>query len=78
MGSVVRGKVRAVLQFGVFVELAPNVQGLLDVLDFAADSRKRYPDDYPPVGTAIEASIKWLDPAAMNIRLTQRPLCGVA
>src|SRR4051812_28141405 len=36
VGALVRGRVRAVAPFGVLVELAPNVQGLLEILDFAA------------------------------------------
>jgi small subunit ribosomal protein S1 len=73
VGALVRGRVRAVAPFGVFVELAPNVQGLLEVLDFAVGAPKRFPEDYPQIGTSIEAAIKYFDVPTMNIRLTQRP-----
>src|SRR4051812_8041669 len=73
VGAVVRGRVRAVAPFGVFVELAPNVHGLLEIPDFAGGAPKRFPQDYPQVGSSIEAAIKYFDVSTMNIRLTQRP-----
>jgi small subunit ribosomal protein S1 len=78
VGAPVRGRVRAVAAFGVFVELAPNVQGLLEIPDFAAGVPVRFPDDYPQVGTSVEAIIKFFDVPTMNIRLTQRPASGAA
>jgi ribosomal protein S1 len=68
----VRGRVRAVAAFGVFVELAPNVQGLLKPLT-SLRVPVRFPDDYPQIGTSMEAIIKFFDVPMMNIRLTQRP-----
>jgi ribosomal protein S1 len=72
VGSPVRGRVRAVAQFGVFVELAPNVQGLMEIWDFPAGPPKRFPQDFPQVGTLIQVRIKYFDIPTMNIRLTQR------
>jgi small subunit ribosomal protein S1 len=74
VGAMVRGRVRAVAPFGVFVELAPNVQGLLEIPYFASTpDATQFPTSYPQVGALIEATIKYFDVPTMNIRLTQRP-----
>ena len=74
VGALVRGPVRAVAPFGVFVELAPNVQGLLEIPYFASiPDATQFPSGYPPVGALVEATIKYFDVPTMNIRLTQRP-----
>jgi small subunit ribosomal protein S1 len=71
VGTSVQGRVRAVAAFGVFIELAPNVQGLLEVPYFSARP-ERFPEDYPAVGTVVQATILWFDVHGMNIRLTQQ------
>src|SRR5438309_1514977 len=71
IGAKVHGRVRAVANFGVFVELAPDIQGLLEIPDFAPSVPKTL-QDYLQVGTPIEAVIKYFDVPTMNIRLTQR------
>ena len=76
IGARVRGRVRGVAQFGVFVELAPGVDGLLEILYFATGAPKKYPEDYPQVGTLIEATIMYFDVSRMNVRLAQRPVGG--
>jgi len=79
VGTVVRGKVVVVRPFGVFVQLAPDVDALLEVCDFAGFDGKRYPEDYadyPQSGAEIEATIILLD--GENIRLSQRPAGGAA
>ena len=72
VGSPVRGRVRAVRHFGVLVELAPNVQGLMEIWDFSQGPPTKFPQDFPQVGTEIQATIKYFDIPGMNIRLTQR------
>ncbi len=73
VGTCVQGRVRAVAPFGVFVELAPHVQALLEVPYFSGPKAERFPEDYPAVGTLVSATILWFDVPGMNIRLTQRP-----
>jgi small subunit ribosomal protein S1 len=73
VGALVRGRVRAVAPFGVFVELAPNVEGLLEIPHFASvPDATRFPTGYPQVGTLVEATIMYFNVPTMNIRLTQR------
>jgi ribosomal protein S1 len=63
VGSLVRGRVVDVQPFGVFVELADGVHGLVHESEYT---------DRPEVGTTVEAQILAMDPA--RARLSLRPV----
>jgi ribosomal protein S1 len=63
VGSIVRGRVVHVKPFGVFVELADSVHGLVHESEWA---------DRPEVGAMVEAQILAMDPT--RARLSLRPV----
>jgi len=65
-GQTVRGIVRSVEEYGVFVELAPNLAGLAE------------PCDYVSPGDACSVYIKSIIPERMKIKLVLIDNCGEA
>lgn len=61
-GAIVQGAVKSVVDFGIFIELAPGVDGLVHVSDFAWGDAS----DLPPfeVGQVVEAKLLDLDAEA--------------
>jgi len=59
IGDVVKGVVRSIVPYGVFVEIGPNVQGLLHISELSW-SRIRDPKELVQVGETLELSIKEL------------------
>lgn len=72
-GVIVRGRVRSLLDFGAFVELAPGVDGLLHVVDMSY-SRVAKASDVVKVGDELELKILKLDPATKKISLGLKQL----
>ena len=52
-GQIVRGKVTKITNFGVFVELEPDLEGLLHVSELA-DHKVENPHDEVEIGNEIE------------------------
>ena len=71
VGQVVSGRVSRVAQFGVFVELAPGVEGLIPLSESGlaqdADARRTF-----AAGAQIDVVILEADAAARRIRLSSR------
>jgi small subunit ribosomal protein S1 len=72
-GAVVRGRVRSLMDFGAFVELAPNVDGLLHVVDMSY-ARVGKAADIVKIGDELEVKILKIDPAAHKIALGLKQL----
>ena len=72
-GQIVKGPVVRVERFGVFIEIEPNVQGVIPNAEMntqrGADHRRLF-----PVGTELEAKIIELDRKRGRIRLSIRAL----
>jgi len=68
-GQVVRGRVSRIAEFGVFVELAPGVVGLVPRSETSlagdADLKKAF-----AIGTALDVMVLECDPANRRIRLS--------
>lgn len=56
-GSVANGKVVSLTDFGAFVEIAPNVEGLLHVSELSWKGENVKPKDLLKVGMAVEVRI---------------------
>ena len=69
LGTVVRGRVTRLAEFGAFVELEPGVTGLLPVTETTAgrgaDIKKTL-----PVGTVVDVIVLEIDAAGRRIRLS--------
>jgi small subunit ribosomal protein S1 len=72
-GAVVHGRVRSLLDFGAFIELAPGVDGLLHVIDMSY-SRVGKASDLVKVGDELDVKILKLDSAGKKISLGLKQL----
>ncbi len=72
-GAIVRGRVRSLMDFGAFVELAPNVDGLLHVVDMSY-ARVAKAADVVKIGDDVEVKILKIDPATRKIALGLKQL----
>lgn len=72
-GSVVRGTVRSLTDFGAFVELSPGVDGLLHVGDMAWH-RIGKPSDAVAMGDSVEVKILKIAPETRKISLGMKQL----
>ncbi len=72
-GSTVHGVVKNVVDFGMFVEIAPYVQGLVHVSELSWDKGVKPADKYKP-GDEVDVFIKGLDQEKGRISLSIKEL----
>jgi len=70
-GSVVKGKVTKITNFGVFVELEEELEGLLHISELS-DHKVENPDEVVKVGEEIEVRVLRVDTADRKIGLSRR------
>jgi small subunit ribosomal protein S1 len=70
-GELVRGKVTKITNFGVFVELEPELEGLLHVSELA-DHKIDSPESFVKVGQELDVRILRIDPAERKIGLSRK------
>jgi len=70
-GLVVRGKVTKITNFGVFVELEPDLEGLLHISELA-DHKVDNPQDEVKVGDEIDVKILRVDTLERKIGLSKK------
>jgi small subunit ribosomal protein S1 len=70
-GQIVRGKVTKITNFGVFVELEPDLEGLLHVSELA-DHKVEDPHQEVKVGDELEVKILRVDPQERKIGLSKK------
>lgn len=70
-GQIVKGKVTKITNFGVFVELEPDLEGLLHVSELA-DHKVEDPHDEVKVGSEIEVKILRVDAQERKIGLSKK------
>ena len=68
-GSTVKGKVTGLANFGAFVELAENVEGLIHVSDFSWTEHVKHPKEKVEVGQEVEAVVLKTDKNTKRISL---------
>jgi small subunit ribosomal protein S1 len=68
-GQIVRGKATKITNFGVFVELEPDLEGLLHVSELA-DHKVESPKDVVKIGEEIEVKILRVDTEERKIGLS--------
>ncbi len=71
VGSLVRGKVTKITDFGIFVELEENVEGLIHISEAGVDAPARVEDVFH-IGNDAEAKIIRIDTAERKIALSIR------
>ena len=70
-GSMVKGIVKKITNFGVFVELAPELEGLLHISELA-EHKVDNPDDVVKVGEEVDVRILRLDTDERKIGLSRK------
>ena len=68
-GTVVQGKVEAVENYGAFVEIAPDVRGMVHVSEIA-EKRVAHPGDVVSVGDEVKVTVLALDHRRRRISLS--------
>ena len=72
-GSTVHGVVKNVVDFGMFVEIAPFVQGLVHVSELSWEKGVKPADKYKP-GDEVDVYVKGLEPEKGRISLSIKQL----
>ncbi|MBL8879158.1 MAG: 30S ribosomal protein S1 [Phycisphaerales bacterium] len=70
-GMVVRGKVTKITNFGVFVELEPDLEGLLHVSELS-EHKVENPEDEVKIGDEIDVKILRVDTSERKIGLSRK------
>jgi small subunit ribosomal protein S1 len=61
IGSHVKGKVKSITDFGVFVEIEPGIDGLVHISDLSWTKKIRHPSEVAKKGDEIEATVLGID-----------------
>jgi len=70
-GQIVKGKITKLTNFGAFVELEPELEGLLHISELA-DHKIDKPQDVVSLGEEVEVKILRIDPDSRKIGLSLR------
>jgi small subunit ribosomal protein S1 len=74
VGSVVEGAVAKVEKFGVFVQIAEGVDGMVHISDISAEKRINHPQEVLKLGQLVKAQVLEIDAAKRRIRLGMKQL----
>jgi small subunit ribosomal protein S1 len=61
IGSQVKGKVKSITDFGVFVEIEPGIDGLVHISDLSWTKKIRHPSEVVKKGDELEATVLGID-----------------
>lgn len=75
-GDLIRGKVSRIADFGVFVEIAPGIEGLVHISEMSYTKRVRKPDELVSVGDEVDVMIKDISPESRKISLSMKEAEG--
>jgi len=70
VGERVTGKVTNCLKFGVFVEIAPGIEGLVHISEMSYTKRVLNPEDIVSIGESVSVLIKEFDGEKRRINLS--------
>ena len=68
-GTIVKGKITSVTDFGVFIELEEGIEGLIHVSELSKEKIES-PKDFAEVGTELEAAVLQVDTVDRKIALS--------
>lgn len=69
-GARVKGKITRMQQFGVFVEVAPGIEGLVHISELGAGRRINHPREVVSEGQEVEVQVIGLDPERRRVSLS--------
>ena len=70
LGSLVKGRVTTMTNFGAFVELEPGVEGLLHISELSWKDRAAKPQDLLKIGQEVEVKVILVDPSKEKLSLS--------
>jgi small subunit ribosomal protein S1 len=73
-GSKIRGKVVSIVDFGIFVELEPGVEGLVHTSEISWIKRFRHPNEVVNVGRRVETMVIEVDLEKKRIALSLKQI----
>lgn len=73
VGTIVKGKIDRITQFGVFIKLEDDISGLIHLSELSGDPAKD-PNEVVKIGQIIEAKIITIDPDDHRIGLSLKAL----
>jgi len=68
-GSLIEGPIVGLTKFGVFVQLADGIEGMIHVSDISAEKRVNHPQDVFKVGQSVKAQVLELDSEKRRLKL---------
>ncbi len=74
VGSVAKGKVVSIVDYGVFVELEPGVEGLVHVSEMTWSKRPKHPKKMVSVGQEVEVKVVEVDPTKRRLSFSMKSL----
>jgi small subunit ribosomal protein S1 len=74
VGAAVEGPIVSLTKFGVFVQLAEGVEGMVHVSDIRAEKRVNHPQDVLKVGQSVKAQVLELDTEKRRLKLGMKQL----
>jgi small subunit ribosomal protein S1 len=69
-GARVKGTISRMQQFGVFVEVAPGIEGLVHISELGGGRRINHPREVVAVGQAVEVVVMGVDPERRRVSLS--------
>ena len=73
-GSQIQGKVASLMDFGVFVELEPGIEGLVHVSEITWTKRFRHPKEVVDAGSLVDAIVIDINPENRRISLSLKQI----
>ena len=74
VGSLVRGRVRNLTEFGAFVEIEEGVDGLIHISNMSWNKNVKHPSEVLKKGQTVDAVVLALDPANRRLALGLKQL----
>ena len=73
-GTIVEGKVTSLTNFGAFVQIADEVEGMVHVGDLTNEKRLNHPNEVLKVGDTVKAQVLEVDKSKRRLRLGVKQL----
>jgi small subunit ribosomal protein S1 len=73
-GTIVEGKVTSLTNFGAFVQIADEVEGMVHVGDLTNEKRLNHPNEVLKVGDTVKAQVLEVDKGKRRLRLGVKQL----
>jgi small subunit ribosomal protein S1 len=74
VGSVAKGKIVSIVDYGVFVELEPGVEGLVHVSEMTWSKHPKHPKKMVVIGQEVEVKVVEVDPTKRRLSLSMKSL----